>query len=253
MRRGICWPFRWELISHQKARQDTKRNPRRRSASFSRSAPVLGRSNTLKPESSRIDESRRSFECCCARGRAHSDQASARACLFVAILENLAAFPVYDYKTCVRRLADPTVLKSAALAALGSAVLCYPRFALWPARRAPIWYLEAVMFFGGIVLWAFVFAWHTRYTERPVFTMRWSPTLFGAATLAGVLAAIGMHEFIDASLRAQTPEDYPASFTQWLAMTLFSLSFAQLFLVFAPVAWLMRLCRNRTAAMALTM
>jgi hypothetical protein len=36
-------------------------------------------------------------------------------------------------------------------------------------------------------------------------------------------------------------------------MTLFSLSFTQLFLVFAPFAWLIRLVRNQTAAVILTM
>jgi hypothetical protein len=48
------------------------------------------------------------------------------------------------------------------------------------------------------------------------------------------------------------PEDYPASLRQWLAMALFSLAFNQLFLVFAPFAWLVRLFQNQRVATVLT-
>jgi hypothetical protein len=57
---------------------------------------------------------------------------------------------------------------------------------------------------------------------------------------------------VDPSLRAATPRDYPATFWQWAAMTLFTLSFAQLFLVLAPFAWSARLFRRRDAAAILT-
>jgi hypothetical protein len=152
----------------------------------------------------------------------------------------------------VRRLGQPQVLVTAAIAALVSALLCAPRLLLWQTRALPVWYLEAVLFFGGIVLWAFVFAWHAEYTNRPVVTLKIDPTLFALTTLAGMIAVIGLHLFLDPSLRITTPEDYPASLQQWIAMTLFNLAFSELFLVFAPFAWLVRLFRNQSVAAVLT-
>jgi hypothetical protein len=56
----------------------------------------------------------------------------------------------------------------------------------------------------------------------------------------------------DPRLRFLTPADYPRNFAEWAAMTLFSLAFTQVFLLFAPFAWLMRLFRDRSAAIGLT-
>ena len=64
--------------------------------------------------------------------------------------------------------------------------------------------------------------------------------------------ATGYHLFLDPSLRLKTPEEYPADVKQWLAIVLFSLAFNQLYLVFAPFAWLIRLFQNRWAATCLT-
>ncbi|MEY2465892.1 MAG: hypothetical protein QOD03_413 [Verrucomicrobiota bacterium] len=130
--------------------------------------------------------------------------------------------------------------------------MCFPRLAFWPARSLPIWYLEATLFLGGFVLWAFVFAWHAQYTNRPVFTVKWSVGLFVTTTLAGILAAMGLHLFLDPSLRLAKPEDYPANLKEWIAMTLFSLALTELFLVFAPFAWLIRLSRNQWFSASLT-
>jgi hypothetical protein len=152
----------------------------------------------------------------------------------------------------VRRLAQPEVLKSAGLAALVTALLCYPRLALWSTRALPIWYLEATLFFGGIVLWAFIFAWHTEYSKRPVLAPRLEPVVFALVTLAGIIVVCVQHQFFDPTLRARTPADYPDDLAQWTAMTLFSLAFTQVYLVFAPFAWLMRLFRNPKVAIALT-
>lgn len=152
----------------------------------------------------------------------------------------------------MRRLVQPDVSRHAVIAAGLTAALCYPRFVLWAQRTHPVWYLEAVTFCGSFVLWAFVFAWHTACTQRPVFTWRISTKVWLAATGAGMLAAFILHQFLDPSLHRATPEDYPADLAQWVAMTLFSLSLNQLFLVFAPVAWLMRLSRRRSVAVALT-
>jgi len=152
----------------------------------------------------------------------------------------------------MRRLIQPDVSKSAALAGLATALLCYPRFALWTQRIHPLWYLEAVTFCGSFVLWAFVFAWHTHYTKRPVFTLRIGASSWALATAAAVLMAFVLHRFLDPSLRQTTPEDYPLNLSQWAAMTLFSLALNQLFLVFAPFAWLMRLTGRQAVAAALT-
>src|ERR1043166_9455311 len=141
-----------------------------------------------------------------------------------------------DYKFLMRRLAQPAVLKSAALAAIAGAALSYPRMALWPARAVPLWYVEAVLFLCGTVLWGFVFAWHEAYSQRPVFTLKIPPAVFAIATIAGVVVALGAHFLIDPALRTKVPDDYPRTYWQWTAMTLFDLAFVQLFLLFAPFA-----------------
>lgn len=152
----------------------------------------------------------------------------------------------------MRNLAQPRTLKLAGAAALATTLACYPRLSLWGNRSAPIWYLEAVIFFCSIVLWAFVFAWHTIYTKRPVFTLKLGPRLFTVVTGIGIVVAMGLHLFLDPSLRLKIPEEYPADPAQWIALVLFSLAFNQLFLTFAPFAWLIRLFQNRWVATSLT-
>jgi hypothetical protein len=152
----------------------------------------------------------------------------------------------------MRHLLQPKVLNLAMPAALGSALACYPRMALWLNRSAPVWYLEPMIFFCSIVLWGFVFAWHTQYTNRPVWVLRPEPRLFIAATLVAIVVAALFDLLLDSSLRARLPEEYPPDFQHWLAQVLFSLFFSQLFLLFAPFAWCMRLFRNRWVAATLT-
>jgi hypothetical protein len=154
--------------------------------------------------------------------------------------------------TPVRDLVKTEVVQSAALATLAGALVCYPRLALWSERSFPIWYLEAVLLLGGFVLWAFVYAWHTKYTGQPVLTLKLSTAPLLLATLAGIFMAVLLHWFIDPAFRARTPEDYPAELQQWIAMTLFSLGFTQLFLVFAPFDWSVRLTKQRWIAMLFT-
>ncbi|MGD0744065.1 MAG: hypothetical protein ABSA45_02825 [Verrucomicrobiota bacterium] len=150
------------------------------------------------------------------------------------------------------QLLQPRILKWAAVAALFSALACYPRLSLWLNRSEPIWYLETMIFLCGIVLWGFVFAWHTQYTHRPVFVFKLEPGPFIAVTLVGIIAAVVFHLLLDPSLRPKIPEEYPADLKQWFAWVLFSLAFSQLFLLFAPFAWLMRLFQNRWVAAGLT-
>ena len=152
----------------------------------------------------------------------------------------------------MRNLAKAKVLKSAAIAALATAAACLPRLTLWSNRSYHIWYAEAVLCLGGFVLWAFVFAWHTQYTNRPVFTLELEKTPWFVATGAGIFAALVLHRFIDPSTRVQAPEDFPVNREQWIAMTLFLLGFTQLFLVFAPYDWSVRLFGRRWIAILLT-
>jgi hypothetical protein len=152
----------------------------------------------------------------------------------------------------MRHLTQPRVLKLAVIAALATAVACYPRLSLWLSRPNSIWLLDAMLFLCSIVLWGFVFAWHTPYTGRPVFTLKIEPGPFIAVTLVGIAAAVVFHLFLDPSLRSKLPEEYPADQEHWFASVLFSLFFSQVFLLFAPFAWLMRLSQNRSVAMLLT-
>jgi hypothetical protein len=152
----------------------------------------------------------------------------------------------------VRNLAQPRVLKLAGIASLVTTLACYLRLALWLNRSDPVWLLTAAIFLCSIVLWSFVFAWHTLYTQRPVFTLKLEGTPFITATLAGIAVATAFHLFLDPALRLKMPEDYPADLRQWLAMALFSMAFNQLFFIFAPFAWLMRLFQNRRVATVLT-
>jgi hypothetical protein len=152
----------------------------------------------------------------------------------------------------MRALGKPEVLRSAITAAAGTCVACYPRLAMATELKYPVWYLEGILFLGGIVLWAFVFAWHEDYIHRPIFTFKLDPLGFGVATITGVLGAGCLYFFVDPSLRVATPGEYPTTVWQWIATMLFSLSFTQLFLVFAPFAWSARLFRRVDAAAILT-
>ena len=80
----------------------------------------------------------------------------------------------------------------------------------------------------------------------------WNRGSFIAVTVIGIVAATVFHLLLDPSLRSKLPEDYPADLKHWLALVLFSLAFNQLFLLFAPFAWLMRLFQNRWVATILT-
>ena len=152
----------------------------------------------------------------------------------------------------MRHLFQPRVLNLAVIAALASALASYPRLSLWLNRSAPVWYLEGTIFLCGIVLWGFVFAWHTQYTHRPVFILKPEPGPFIAATVVAIIAAAVFDLLLDPSLRSKLPEEYPADLEHWFAFLLFTLAINQLFLLFAPFDWLMRLFKNRWLATNLT-
>lgn len=152
----------------------------------------------------------------------------------------------------MRDLAEPEVLKKSIAAAAVSAVACLPRLHAWETRKYPVWYLESVLFLGAIVFWAFVFAWHRKYSERPLFTLRPDRVAFGIATATGVIGAVTQYYFLDPTLRAHSPEDFPSDLGKWLAMLLFALTFVDLFVVFAPFDWLLRLSHSTRIAIGLT-
>jgi hypothetical protein len=152
----------------------------------------------------------------------------------------------------MRRLAQPQVVTKAAIAAALSAVLSLPRMMLWTTRPFSIWYHEANILFCGFVLWAFVFAWHTEYSPRPVFTLKIKLPVFAAATLAGIVTGLVLHWLVDPPLKIRNPQDYPVDFQHWVATTLFALAFTQLFLLYAPFAWVIRLFHNEKVAMWFT-
>lgn len=152
----------------------------------------------------------------------------------------------------MRALAEPEVLKSSAIAAALTAIACYPRLMLARQLPQPTWYLESLLFLGGMVLWAFVFAWYPKYLQRPLFTLRAGWPAWVLASAAGIGGGLLLHFLVDPALRARTPSEFPVTLRHWLAMAMFNLSFTQLLLVFAPFAWLMRLFQRKATAVALT-
>src|ERR1041385_1600203 len=152
----------------------------------------------------------------------------------------------------MRTLAEPEVLRNAIVAASVSAVACLPRLQNWETRRYPVWYMEAVLFLGCIVFWGFVFGWHTKYSGRPLFTLRPDRLAFGIATAAGVIGAITQSHSLDPILRARAPQDFPTDLGQWVAIVLFNLTFVDLVVLFAPFDWLLRLSRSTRLSTGLT-
>ena len=152
----------------------------------------------------------------------------------------------------MRDFAQPKVMVSAASAAALTALACYPQLALWPARPQMLWILEAILFPCAFVLWGLVFAWHTRYSGRPIFPAKISYRLLTGAVMGGLVVGAILHFCFDPMLRQKLPGEYPVNILQWEAMTLFTLGFQQLFLLFAPFAFFARLFRSDRAAIHLT-
>ena len=152
----------------------------------------------------------------------------------------------------MRHLLEPRTLTRATLAAAGTTLACCPRLLLWNTKQFPLHYLLFTIFVCCIVLWSFVLGWHKPYTGRPIFAPKFDPKLFSVVTAAGIVLSAASLFWLDPKLRAVMPEDYPVDLIHWLAKVLFLIAFWQLFLIFAPYDWLMRLCRNETITMVLT-
>jgi hypothetical protein len=152
----------------------------------------------------------------------------------------------------VRHLFQPRVLLRASAAAAVTALACYPQLLLWLNRPESVWLLDLTIFVCSIVLWGFVLAWHTQYTHRPVLVFKPPAWPFIAVTLLALGGGAAVHEWLDPILRPHAPEEYPSDLNHWAAEMLFGLFLSQLFVLFAPFAWLMRLFKNLWVAAILT-
>lgn len=97
-------------------------------------------------------------------------------------------------------------------------------------------------------MWAAVFAWQERHGQRAVFPKSVSSKLWFIALTLGVLGAAISFHFGDPVLRQLAPTDFPRNPGQWLDHMLFNLALEQLFLCFAPFAFLVRLVPSAKAA-----
>ncbi len=152
----------------------------------------------------------------------------------------------------MRLLAQPKVLARAGVAALITALACYPRLAMWSERMDSVMFLWLMLLWAVFVLWAFVFAWQVECGRRPVLGLDFRPKLWVMATLCGVAWALMLHFLIDPQLRFITPKEFPTDGKSWAAMSLFAIGFDPLFLCFAPFAFFVRLSRRQEASVALT-
>jgi hypothetical protein len=143
-------------------------------------------------------------------------------------------------------------LNQAVLAAAITALASYPRLLLWTEKQLALPLLLSAIFICSIVMWGFVFAWHTPYAHHPVFFTPPGQKLFAGVTLAGIIFALGYRLWLDPALRSALPNEYPANRLEWLATVPFVLTFGLLFLIFAPFDWLLRLCRKERIALGLT-
>ncbi|TBR23561.1 hypothetical protein EPO15_05740 [bacterium] len=141
----------------------------------------------------------------------------------------------------MRDLAQTHVVAKAAAGAAVTAFVCHSRFVLWPDRPLEVWTLSGVVFFAAFFLWGSVFAWHEKYSGRPVVDLAFRPKAWARATVLGLSGAALMAVFLDPVLRPLTPQVYPTNLSEWVSMTLFTAAFAQLCLCFAPLAFALRL------------
>ncbi len=152
----------------------------------------------------------------------------------------------------MRSLAQPATLKAAAMASAVTAAAGYPQLAIWIDRPGSAPALCFMLFATGIFLWSFVFAWHENGSGRRIFFPGFHPSLWLAATLLGLAGAFVLHRFMDPAMREFHLATFPTNLKEWLAITLFTISFEQLFVCFAPFAFFIRLFRKRKLAAAQT-
>ncbi len=147
----------------------------------------------------------------------------------------------------MRSLAEPAVLRRAAIAASLTALACYPRLANWSQRADALWYYVAVIGWATFVMWAAVFAWHERHGGVKLFRRDVSMRVWVAALSLGVAGGAVMFFLVDPILRETSPSDFPHTTSDWFERTLFNLVFEQLFLCLAPFAFCARLFQSQRA------
>ena len=152
----------------------------------------------------------------------------------------------------MRSLIQPQVLKSAGFAAALTTLACWPRIALWTDRGDAVWFLLMFIAWAAFFQWSFVFAWHEKYSGRPVFRRVISTQLWVIVTLCGLAGAMVLRWFLDPIVREWLPKDYPRELPTWGAMLLFTLGLEQLFVGFAPFALFVRLFQKVTPAVMAT-
>lgn len=148
----------------------------------------------------------------------------------------------------MRDLTQNRVMAKASAAAAITAFATYSRMVLWFDRPREIWFLEAVIFSISFLLWASVFAWHKKYSGRPVLDYGFRKAPWVAATVCGLGGAAFMYAFLDPVLRPLTPEVYPGTIREWGATTLFAVAFVPLLLCFGPLAFCLRLLPSSSYA-----
>ncbi|NBR86858.1 MAG: hypothetical protein EBS84_08515 [Proteobacteria bacterium] len=148
----------------------------------------------------------------------------------------------------MRSLAQPAVLWRAAIAGVLTAAAGYPRLANWTQRPDALWFLDAALGWAGFVMWAAVLAWHRGYSGHEVFPRQIPGHLWWTAGALGVGGAIISYHWGDPLLRQLAPTDFPRTPGAWVEHLLFSLALEQVFLCFAPVAFLVRLWPNVNVA-----
>lgn len=152
----------------------------------------------------------------------------------------------------MRLLGKTETLKAAGIATLLTGAAVYSRLSLWDRLQDNLFSSLLILMWCIFVLWAFVFAWHKEYSGREVFRFDVSLRGWSGVTALGVAALLLMRFLLDPGLRTMAPWNYPDSFAEWIAVTLFSIVFGPLFLVFAPLAFFLRLSRNIRVSAVLT-
>jgi len=153
----------------------------------------------------------------------------------------------------MRRLADRDVMKKAGVAAVASGVLCLPRLMMWEDRVKAWWLMGAILVWAMFFLWLFVFAWHEHHGGGKVVRWKVEGRIWLVVVVASVLWGVFLAAFVDPSLKAWNPKEFPTDGLDVLARVAFAVSLESLFLLFAPFALMIRLTGKVGAAYGLTL
>lgn len=149
-------------------------------------------------------------------------------------------------------LGKTEVLKAAGIAALLTGATVYPRLSIWEQIQGNLFSSLLILMWCIFVLWAFVFAWHKEYSKREVFRFDVGLRAWLGVTALGVATLLLMRFFLDSGFREIAPWSYPDSFAEWIAVSLLAIVFGPLFLIFAPLAFFLRLTRGMRLSVVLT-